>query len=386
MNAIPRPIWVLILLLASAGFANAQAKLPEPTRGKVLLLDNDRILEGEIDKINDQYRIRRNIGELWVPAARAKRLCKDIDETYEFMKKQVNLRDPDEHLRLARWCQMNGLKNHALSEAKTALEMRPDHVESLNLVQMLQRFAISSSPVTTQQPAPAALKPHGSVRQTFDVSNESFAQFATRVQPILINACASCHAQGNGGGFHLVRVADGGNRAAAQANLNAALEFINFERAVLSPLLTKAVVAHGGTIAAPIKGRQAPPFQSLQNWVDQLLAGNPHLKVIRQAETPSATSISAKKDYFNEVFGAPERLPPVPQIAPPPLPSQDPMGDAKKNGDIVSRPASRNGEKSALPGSNLPPLPAPRPPAVAPAPPAGPRDPFDPAEFNARPK
>src|SRR5215212_7090912 len=145
MNAIPRPFWALILLFVSAGFAHAQAKSPALTHGKVLLLDNDRLLEGDIDKINDQYRIRRSIGEVWVPAARAKRLCQDIDDTYEFMKKQVNLKDPDEHLRLARWCQMNGLKNHALNEAKTALEMRPDHVESLNLVQMLQRFAISSS-------------------------------------------------------------------------------------------------------------------------------------------------------------------------------------------------------------------------------------------------
>src|SRR5712671_2897263 len=121
MNAIPRLVWVLILLLAPAGYASAQATLPEPTRGKVLLLDNDRILEGDIEKVNDQYRIRRNIGELWVPAARAKRLCKDIDETYEIMKKQVNLKDADERLRLARWCQLNGLKNHALNEAKTAL-------------------------------------------------------------------------------------------------------------------------------------------------------------------------------------------------------------------------------------------------------------------------
>ena len=146
MKLYLRPLCVLLLLLVPASWARAQAPVPEVTRGKALLLDNDRILEGEIEKVNGQYRIRRSIGELWVPADRSKRLCKDVDDAYEIMKKQVNLKDPDERLRLARWCQINGLKSHALNEAKIALDMRPDHAESLNLVQMLQRIAISSSP------------------------------------------------------------------------------------------------------------------------------------------------------------------------------------------------------------------------------------------------
>jgi hypothetical protein len=380
MNAIPRLVWASILLLVPAGYARAQAPAPELLRGKVLLLDNDRILEGEIERVDGQYRVRRGVGVTWVPVNRVKRLCKDLDDTYEVMKKQINVRDADERLRLARWCQLNGLKDHALLEGKAALEMRPDHAETLNLVQTLQRFAISSSPALATQhpPAPPAIKPPV-VKQTLDVSTEAFAQFATRVQPVLMNTCISCHGLGKGGSFQLVRSADGGNRAVAQSNLNAALEFINFERPVLSPLLTKAVVAHGSATASPLKGRQAPAFQTLQTWVDQLLAGNPHLKEIRQAEAATGTSISAKKDYFNEVFA--ERVPPPPSL--PPAPPAPPIVNDPKKGEIVSRPTPRLDEKQAAPPP-LPAVPAPRP-SVTPPPP-GLRDPFDPAEFNSRPK
>lgn len=381
MNTATRFLLLFLVSLLGATAANAQPAPIEPVRGKVLLLDNDRILEGDIEKVNGQYRIRRSVGELWVPADRSKRLCKDLDDCYEVMKRQVNLKDADERLRLARWCQLNGLKDHALHEAKIALDMRPDHAESLNTVQMLQRFAISSSPALSKLPPTQANpnRPQMAQRTTLDVSSEAFATFSTRVQPVLMNTCISCHSHGKGGNFQLIRVSDTGARTSAQTNLNAALEFINVEKSILSPFLIKSVVAHGGAAAAPLKGRQSAAFQTLQTWVDQMLEGNPHLKEIRQAEAPSATT-SAKKDYFNDV------VTPVSGIV------ASPVNDTKLLGDIVSQSLPRLDDKSKSPSSGLPPA-ASAPlvnaplnaPPVAARPPM-PRDPFDPAEFNSRPK
>lgn len=388
-SRIPGP--VLLLLLIAAGRIGAQPVVqtppgvhlvakppaPEPTRGKVLLLDNDRILEGEIERVDGNYRIRRSVGELSIPVGRGKRLCATINDALDVMKSQANLKDPDERVRLARWCQVNGLKEYALQEAKVALDMRPDHAETVGLVQTLQRFSISSNPALPPQAQPTPAPPRfTSAPKSVDVSNEAFALFSTRVQPILMNTCVSCHTGGRGGGFQLVRATEGG-RVAAQANLTAALEYINVEKPVLSPLLLKAVSTHGGATVPPLKGRQSPPFQTLQSWVDQLIAGNPHLKEIRQADVASSpsgpTSTSAKKDYFNDVFAAPPPAPPMPtppMITPPP-PGPPPDG---KTPPVVSRP---------LPRVDAPPVIAP-----APAPAAGPTpvDPFDPAEFNSRPK
>src|SRR5262245_31990723 len=131
-------IGCLFTMLATlAGPVPAQPTQSAPLTGKVLLLENDRLLEGDIERIGDQYRIRRGAGELWIPVARAKRLCKDLDDVYLHMQSQSNLGDPDERLRLARWCQLNGLREKALMEARIAQQMRPDHDGTLQLVQLL---------------------------------------------------------------------------------------------------------------------------------------------------------------------------------------------------------------------------------------------------------
>lgn len=391
------PILGLGILLFAAGRARAQPvevlptadpgvrlvtkpPAPEPTRGKVLLLDNDRILEGDIERVEGNYRIRRTIGELSIPVGRGKRLCATLNDALDVMKSQANLKDPDERLRLARWCQVNGLRDHALQEARAALDMRPDHLETVALLQTLQRFAISSNPALPPQaqPTPAPPPRFTSSPKSVDVSNEAFALFTTRVQPILMNTCVQCHSGGRGGGFQLVRSSEGG-RVAAQANLTAALEFINVERPVLSPLLLKSVSTHGGAALPPLKGRQSAPFLTLQTWVDQLIAGNPHLKEIRQPDVvstpPAGTSISARKDYFNDVI--------TPTPLPTPLPTPPP---------VISLPPPSPVPALPPPDGKTPPVvsrPLPRvdaPPVVAPGPTPAPVDPFDPAEFNTKPK
>src|SRR5207253_1743453 len=113
-------------------------------------------------------------------------------------------------LRLARWCQMSGLKERALSEAKAALEMRPEHTETLQLVQILQRLTISSTGLGSPPPpaTPKAPAPKSVPRTPLDVSQESSVQFSAKVQPILLNACSGCHSAAKGTTFQLQRPAD----------------------------------------------------------------------------------------------------------------------------------------------------------------------------------
>src|SRR5438874_13492773 len=112
------PVWLLL----PAGQPPAA-----PTTGKVLILDNERTLEGEIERVGEQYRIRRPVGELWVLAETTLRLCETREEAYAFLRARANLLDPDERLRLARWCQLQGLRRQALEEASAAVELRPSH-------------------------------------------------------------------------------------------------------------------------------------------------------------------------------------------------------------------------------------------------------------------
>ena len=95
-----------------------------PSHGKVLVLENDQTLAGDIERAGDLYRVRRLIGETTVPAERVLRLCADMEEAYAFLRSRANLADADEHLRLGEWCRLNGLHDQALAEVKAAVELR----------------------------------------------------------------------------------------------------------------------------------------------------------------------------------------------------------------------------------------------------------------------
>src|SRR5436309_8034809 len=118
----------LIVALGLGAFFGLSARGTEPPtdgQGHVLLLDNDKVLEGEIERQEGHYRVRRGSSEIMVPAAKAVRLCTGWDEALAFLKARTNLQDPDERLRLARWCHANGRLEQALQEAGAAVEMRP---------------------------------------------------------------------------------------------------------------------------------------------------------------------------------------------------------------------------------------------------------------------
>jgi hypothetical protein len=272
-----------------AGGAPAHAVRAEvgPEVGKVLVLDNERTLTGDIERIDDQYRIKRLIGQTWIPAAKVMKLCGSLEEAHAFLQARANLRDPDERMRLADWCRQHGLREQALAEAREALALRPQDSRAKRLVSYLQEAKARAS---TPAPAPAAEKPLPRI----DVTAESLNLFAARVQPILMNACANCHTGGRGGSFQVTRTYSSGlaNRKALEQNLAVAMAHVNTREPHLSRLLTKSVSIHGaGMTKAPLPGRQAKAYRVLEQWVMETLANNPQL--CEQLPAPSAQASAA---------------------------------------------------------------------------------------------
>src|SRR6266404_4395367 len=268
-----------VLAVAAPAWVASRAGQPEaaPTTGKVLVLDNERTLEGEIERVGAQYCVRRPVGELWVRAENTLRLCETRGEAYAFLRTRANLRDPDEHLRLARWCHQQGLHRQALEEATAAVELRPEHAESRRLLGNLQRAAtvnLSAQPMKSAEQEERTPNP-----QSPELSTEAMSLFVSRVQPILTNACANCHATGRGGAFKLIRSYETGltSRKTTQRNLAAVLAQVNKERPSTSPLLTKAVSVHGKPgemVQSPLKNREVVAYRSLEAWVRVTLENN----------------------------------------------------------------------------------------------------------------
>jgi hypothetical protein len=344
------------------------------SKGRVLLLANERTMEGDIDKVGDQYRICRGQSETWIPAEPGMRLCADWPDVYEAMKTRANLADPDERLRLARWCHVNNLHEQAVREVQWAVEMRPQHAETKKWLQVLQRAADNGKATKVSTPT-ATVPTTTKLPASHDLNADTVIAFTARVQPILMNVCAGCHSGGRGGAFQLSRSYEGGTKASAQRNLAAVMAQVNVDKPALSPILVKALSAHDGkSDNPPLSGRQTVPFLALQSWVEQTVANNPHL----HGNTPELTSQRPPAALPRQ----PETVAMAPFVLPPP----GPVG--KK--PIVSKTVDRIPDSPM--GPNQTTL-VRNPPAVLPAAvqqaqplplPAGPNpnDPFDPDEFN----
>jgi hypothetical protein len=286
---------LIVLAVPGPGFAQEPAVVPRPpvsSTGKVLVLENERTLEGDIERIGDQYRIRRAIGETWVPSNSTLRLCNTTEEAYLFLRGRSNLNDADERLKLAQWCHDHGLRPQALTEVQAAVNHRPKHAASNRLLAYLQQQATQPQPLTPAAPASSEIDYR--LALNLELTGDALGQFTARVQPILMNSCATCHATGRGGPFKLNRTHEQGNLRITQQNLASVLAMLNPQQPEASPFLTKALSLHGEMTQAPFRNRQAPAYRALEEWVRLTVANNPHsLETARDALPRSPTSIAA---------------------------------------------------------------------------------------------
>ncbi len=329
-----------VFLLSSPGVVWADPQPPRPTStGKVLLLENENTMEGDAERVGDQYRIRRVVGETWVPAGRVLCLCASMEEAFAHVRARANLNDPDERLRLARWCRANCLRDQALAEVRAAVQLRPDHAPTRRLLTNLEQSAASR---TTPAAAPRPATPEGPTPRV-DLTADCLGLFATRVQPILMNTCAQCHTPTHPGAFKLVRAYEVSleNRKTLEQNLAAVLAQVNFNQPQASPLLTKAVSDHARVGRAPLRGRQVAAYRTLEDWVRLTMDNNPQIR-----EQAAASAAAPRSD---------------PDPHPDPVPAVPAAGAGTGPG----------AETEWGSGQTAPP-----------ARPAGPADPFDPEEFN----
>jgi len=288
------------------------AENPPPVTGHVLLLTSERTLEGDIERVGDAYRIKRLLGETWIPADKALRLCADMSDAHKYLRGQANLDDPDERIRLAKWCLEHGLRDQALEEAKAAVELGANHAEAKRLLRSLQQ----PIPVTTPSRSQPTISETEAAVSTppADVTAKAMNQFATHIQPILMNACASCHAGNDAGAFKLVRTFDHGSLVpkTTHQNLTAVLSQINLEQPRTSPLLVKAASAHGAMTQAPLSGRQMPAYHAMEEWVKLTLANQPGTR-----EQPVQAAVEAPVKETKPAMSKAEKPTVVNPTAPP---------------------------------------------------------------------
>jgi len=206
---------IAALFIVLSGHVMAQPPAPKKTGNpQVLLLSNFQIVEGDVERIGDQYVVR--------------------------VGKEV---------------------------AKYPVSQVACVGESRDMV-FRQMFSRAQSSVT----------PGG--------NGAALVPFAARVQPILTNLCASCHAKADHKSeFKLQRVQEGfADPEASGRNAAAVVKFLTKDNPVASPFLVKTINAHGGQRDAALKDRNHPAYQNLEWWVRAV--------VIELAPTPVAAKPS----------------------------------------------------------------------------------------------
>ncbi|HEV3384759.1 MAG TPA: hypothetical protein VG097_08080, partial [Gemmata sp.] len=192
------------------------------------------------------------------------------NDVYHYMRDRVPANDEVARLAVARWCMFNGLREQALAEAKEILQFKPGSKNAADMARSLEeslkQFPSEGAANASKQ---QEVKSVNAAESDIEITPEAATTFATRVQPILANVCLDCHARSDhAGAFKLTRVTgyEGGPQTSL-ANLRATVGQLLKSDPSSSPLLTKAITAHGGLREPPFKSRQAPGFVAIENWV-----------------------------------------------------------------------------------------------------------------------
>lgn len=284
--------WLLPLLLAGP------VRGAEEGQPGALLLRNGEIFQGQISTSGGEFRIVLAYGELRFRAADVECVAPSLREIYLRKQTAVIAGDAQERLRLAQWCIRQGLFEEAAAEIAAARAIDPRN-PAVDL--MAHRMELARQPgVTAKAQAPTQhAMPGGAALADLDrlargLPSGTIESFTERVQPVMMNNCASaaCHGPQSPSKLQLLRVPGGrpASRRLTQRNIQNLLPWINREQPGGSDLLKYASTAHASGKAPPLAPESAQ-YRRLMEWVyqvahaeDKLPAKHPNT---RQADRPA---------------------------------------------------------------------------------------------------
>jgi hypothetical protein len=303
-----------------------------------------------------------------------------------------------------------------LAEARAIVQHDPHQKQAQDLVRSLE-LSLQQFPASGQASSSGA---GGQMladwSQELQLTTQGILSFANQAQPVLANQCMDCHARSDySGPFRLARVS--GLEVGWQHtwhNLRAVAAQLDRQEPTQSPLLRKALSAHGPMKQPAFLSRQAPGYKALEAWVLSAIPPPAPAAIppARSEEVPPPPPMIPPAQTEDTPVSSP-RLPSLPSPAtqpgsgsapavplptvPPPLPSPatPPSGSTAPSISLppVPPPAlpqapSPTPAPQGMSSLPPPPLPAASPPPVPSAGPGDlppPADEFDPAPFHTSP-
>lgn len=384
----------------------------------VVLLKNDRVLEGDVEKQGDSFAIKiATASRVMLPKDQVQYIGTSKLDLYQYKLRGILKPSAGDHFKLSRWCMVNGLLDQAVihyleaaawngenpSIKRLAVELKeqllkvPEFREYLGLPD--ESTGVRTSVVSLAVARTGTGEAGGGVQQAGGVQElppqEVVAVFGERIQPILLNRCsqAACH---GGQTKTPLRIIEPHARFGPQTNTNNLKSVLAYvpERDGISPLIGYATRAHGLQRRPGVELAESQLLEELRNWV--ALVQNP---VVPGHDVSSSGSAPLQSFDSLRSIGSPEgrgsslspvvrgnEPRPVPNSSnnPAAAPSQDATRastlDQWRSPAVVPNSGANGADHEAL-APNAAPV---REPTVVLPGTASSGDPFDPKAFNLR--
>ncbi len=260
--------------------AKAAAMATAPAE-KVLLLHNGKIVSGTIKQSSTGYVVVKPEGQMILPFEHVRLEADNLEDAYRQQRNALPDHSAAGHCELARWCLTYGLKDQAQRELQEALRREPGSVTAKNMQQRLndQLLATNDLPILKEKNGRYSMlgdvNPVHTLEALGGLPRDVAGDFVSKVQPLLVNRCATagCHGPGSGQDFELQRtkLGKGSPKSYSERNLAAVLARIDRDRPLNSPLLNKLRGDSKSTATKPTHGGLSPEqAQFLRQWVASL--------------------------------------------------------------------------------------------------------------------
>jgi hypothetical protein len=308
------------------------ASAPSQTQS-VLLLTNGRVVQGMLSEDDSNYILRQKVGVIRFPKREVEKIFGSLQAIYQYKLSRLAQDDPDEHMKLAKWCMPLNMYAEARAELRTVSALSPHNNEAeamlANLDAKAERAArppldpgvtqASASAATLDRDSPGELSPttlptrrRGTAALglpvIFDlppaVAATRAQEFARFVHPELQRHCAKCHNERSAIPFQLIQTKsqrDYADEMLVRTNLEATLRLVDAANLAQSPLLTNALMPHKPNNQPILSSPKARAYLTFDTWVRSLKP-----PVVLSGPAPAVSgSTSASTGFATERAAAP---------------------------------------------------------------------------------
>ncbi|QDV82430.1 hypothetical protein [Planctomycetes bacterium TBK1r] len=345
LTPLPFAGLVVAIAITLASFPPAMAdELPQvaPQTESCVLLRNGNVLVGAVTKIGGTVCITRSDqSKINLPSAQVETVGRSLSELYEYRRKNRFEGDLKRVQADVRWGLRHGLVREAAQDVLEARSLEPSNPQTIQLLRQIaamlkQQSEPAKPPAADDQQTPALrMVSHETVvtDDRRDVEPETAAEssglperlvyeFTSRIQPILMNRCTSCHARDDRNThefqIHTALTSKWAPKDVARDNLQAVMKYVDLNAPANSLIRLRASDGHGGR--RHTFGSQGSAMMSnLDRWLAQL---------------PSAHSPSQWEAAMEQSAGAEPLVP----ASPPQLAAIDQVGQAASATGIPELP------------------------------------------------